>query len=316
MMKKQEIHDSFYQVMDAELAALRFASSMMYTDLPAIVEKIINAKGKVLFIGVGKSGLILKKTTSTFNSLRIPAYFLHAGEMLHGDLGAISKNDVIIIASKSGNSQEIVAVLDALEGRDVIGITEQKDSELGRRCKYQILIPPSKEADEFNIVPTSSTTVQLAICDALALTVVRNMETSKEDFASAHPGGALGKRLNLKVGHIMKAMDYYVSQESPLPEVVVAISAGRMGACAVIENKKVVGIITDGDIRRMIEKGWNPEVQAKEIMSDNPKTISSSAKVLEAMHIMEDNKITQLIVQDEDQFKGFVHLHDCLSSGV
>jgi arabinose-5-phosphate isomerase len=283
-------------------------------------QAIYNSKGRLIVTGIGKSAIIAQKMVATFNSTGTPSMFLHASEAIHGDLGMVQKEDIIICISKSGNSPEIKAVIPFLKrfGNTLIAITGNMTSFLAKGSDYVLNTTVASEACPNNLAPTNSTTAQLVMGDAIAVCLMEMHNFKAEDFAVYHPGGALGKRLLLRVKdmleHTLKPM---VAPDTAIKKVIFEISEKRLGVTAVIENDKVIGIITDGDIRRMLnERDSFATLTAKDIMTKNPKLIQSNDMVADALNILEDFSITQLIVVDHGKYKGVLHLHDILKEGI
>lgn len=283
-------------------------------------QAIYSSKGRLIVTGIGKSAIIAQKMVATFNSTGTPSMFLHASEAIHGDLGMVQKDDIIICISKSGNSPEIKVVVPFLKrfGNTLIAITGNMTSFLAKGSDYVLNTTVDAEACPNNLAPTNSTTAQLVMGDAIAVCLMEMRNFSAEDFAIYHPGGALGKKLLLRVKdmleHTLKPM---VSPDTAIKQVIFEISEKRLGVTAVIENDKVIGIITDGDIRRMLnERDSFAELTAKDIMTKNPKLIQSNDMVVDALNILEDFSITQLVVVDNGEYKGVLHLHDILKEGI
>lgn len=284
------------------------------------VEIIFQSKGRLVVTGIGKSAIIGQKMVATFNSTGTPSMFLHAAEAIHGDLGMIQKDDVIICISKSGNSPEIKALIPLLkrDGNILIGISGNSSSFLAKNSDCVLNTTVEAEACPINLAPTNSTTAQLVMGDALAICLMEMRDFKAEDFAKYHPGGALGKKLLLKVKdmieHSQKPM---VNPDTPVKKVIFEISEKRLGVTAVIENNEVVGIITDGDIRRMLnDRDTFTDLTAKDIMTRNPKSTQSNTMAIDALQILENHSITQLIVIDNGEYKGVLHLHDILKEGI
>lgn len=284
------------------------------------VEIIFQSKGRLVVTGIGKSAIIGQKMVATFNSTGTPSMFLHAAEAIHGDLGMIQKEDVIICISKSGNSPEIKALIPLLkrDGNPLIGISGNSNSALAKGSDYVLNTTVDMEACPINLAPTNSTTAQLVMGDALAVCLMEMRDFKPEDFAKYHPGGALGKKLLLKVKDLIEHNQKpIVAPDTPVKKVIFEISEKRLGVTAVIENNKVVGIITDGDIRRMLNNRDSfADLTAKDIMSKNPKFTQSNTMAIDALQILENHSITQLIVVDNDEYKGVLHLHDILKEGI
>jgi arabinose-5-phosphate isomerase len=284
------------------------------------VKEIFESKGRVIVTGVGKSAIIAQKITATFNSTGTPAIFMHAADAVHGDLGIIQKSDIIICISKSGNTPEIKVLVPLLKsaGNKLMAMVGNVDSYLANQADYIINCTVEKEACPNNLAPTSSTTAQLAMGDALAVCLLECRDFTSEDFAKYHPGGALGKRLYLKAGDLAaQNLKPQVLKTDTVRSVIVEISSKRIGAAAVLENNKLIGIITDGDIRRMMEKyEFINELIAADIMSLQPKTIDADELAVNALNLMQQKNISQIIVTKEGAFFGFIHLHDLLKEGI
>jgi len=284
------------------------------------IQIIFNSKGRLIVTGIGKSAIIAQKMVATFNSTGTPSLFLHASEAIHGDLGMMQTDDVIICISKSGNSPEIKVLVPLLKrfGNQLIAITGNMSSFLAKESKYVLNTTVDAEACRNNLAPTNSTTAQLVMGDALAVCLMEMRNFTSEDFAKYHPGGALGKKLLLRVTDMLEnSLKPMVAPDAPIKKVIFEISEKRLGVTAVVENEKVIGIITDGDIRRMLnENDTFTHLTAKDIMTKNPKMIQSSIMVSDALNILEDFAITQLIVVDNDEYKGVLHLHDILKEGI
>ncbi|MCZ8091082.1 MAG: KpsF/GutQ family sugar-phosphate isomerase [Flavobacterium sp.] len=284
------------------------------------VEAIFSSKGRLVVTGIGKSAIIAQKIVATLNSTGTPSLFLHASEAIHGDLGMVQPDDVVICISKSGNSPEIKVLVPLLKrfNNTLIAITGNVSSFLGKEANYTLNTYVEKEACPNNLAPTNSTTAQLVIGDAIAVCLMEMRNFTAEDFAKYHPGGALGKKLLLRVGEMLDTTHKpVVAPNSSIKTVIVEISEKRLGVTAVVEDDKVIGIITDGDIRRMLNKTETiAGLTAKEIMTVNPKTIQSTDLVSDALNILEDFSITQLVVVDGNEYKGVLHLHDILKEGI
>jgi len=284
-------------------------------------DSIYNCKGRLVITGIGKSAIIAQKIVATMNSTGTPAMFLHASEAIHGDLGMVQPNDVIVCISKSGNSPEIKVLIPIIKnfGNPIIAITGNLDSFLAKNAQFVLDTTVSKEACPNNLAPTSSTTAQLVMGDALAVCLMEMRQFKSQDFAKYHPGGALGKKLLLKVKDLLDNENKpCVQLNDDVKKVIVEISEKRLGVTAVVDsNEKVVGIITDGDIRRMLYKNDSfLGLEAKDIMTVNPKSIHPDNLVIDAFSIMENFSITQLLVLENGSYKGIVHLHDILKEGI
>ncbi len=284
------------------------------------VELINRSNGRVVFTGIGKSANIANKLVATFNSTGTPALFMHAADALHGDLGLVQRDDVIICISKSGNSPEIKALLPLLKslGNTVVAMVGNLESFLAQRAHLIVNTTVEKEACPNNLAPTSSTTAQLAMGDALAICLMELNGFGEKDFARFHPGGALGKRLYTTLADILREDDPpAVLPHTPLKAVIIEISQKRKGATAVVDEGRIAGIITDGDIRRMLERNLDlTRTTANDIMSPSPKSMPSDALAVDAFSLMEANSITQVLVTEENKYKGIVHLHDILREGI
>ncbi|SHI51965.1 KpsF/GutQ family sugar-phosphate isomerase [Flavobacterium haoranii] len=284
------------------------------------VLKIYETKGRLVVTGIGKSAIIAQKIVASLNSTGTPSLFLHAAEAVHGDLGMVQPEDIIICISKSGNSPEIKVLVPLLKrfGNILIGMTSDRNSFLGKESHYIMHAHVDREACPNNLAPTNSTTAQLVLGDALAVALMELRQFKSEDFAIYHPGGALGKKLLLRVADMLDTTHTpQVSPDASIKKVIMEISEKRLGVTAVIDNNKVIGIITDGDIRRMLNANDSfTHLTAQDIMTKNPKNISSDILVSEALSILENNSITQLMVIDNDEYKGVLHLHDILKEGI
>ncbi|UYW00491.1 KpsF/GutQ family sugar-phosphate isomerase [Flavobacterium agricola] len=290
-------------------------------DFTAAVEKIYQSKGRLVVTGIGKSALIGSKIVATLNSTGTPSLFLHAAEAMHGDLGIVQPGDVVLCISNSGNSPEIKVLAPLLKryGNTLIGMTANPESFLGKTSDLIIQSYVKEEACPNNLAPMDSTTAQLVLGDALAVCLMELRNFKADDFALYHPGGALGKKLLLRVENMLDASKKpLVNPNSSIKDVIVEIGEKRLGVTAVVENGKIVGIITDGDIRRMLATRDDLQgVLAADIMSKNPKTITLKDMVVDAFNLMENNAITQLIVVDEaNNYQGIIHIHDILKEGV
>ena len=289
-------------------------------DFAKSVTEIYNTKGRLVVSGIGKSALIAQKIVATLNSTGTPSLFLHAAEAVHGDLGMVQPEDIIICISKSGNSPEIKVLAPLLKrfGNTLIGMTADKNSFLGKESHYILHAYVESEACPNNLAPTNSTTAQLVLGDALAVCLMELRQFKSEDFAVYHPGGALGKKLLLRVKDMLDTTRApHVTPDASIKKVIMEISEKRLGVTAVIENDQVIGIITDGDIRRMLNnRDTFSDLTARDIMTINPKHIPSSILVSEALNVLENNAITQLVVIDDQEYKGILHLHDILKEGI
>ena len=304
----------------AESQAIAKLTEFINDDFIKATRAIYDCKGRLIVTGIGKSAIIAQKIVATMNSTGTPSMFMHASEAIHGDLGMIQNDDIIICISKSGNSPEIKILVPLLKrfGNLLIGMTGNMTSFLAKGSDYVLNTTVEFEVDPLNLAPTSSTTAQLVMGDTIAVCLMEMRGFKAEDFAKYHPGGALGKKLLFKVGSMLEnTLKPMVTPDTPIKKVIFEISEKRLGVTAVVEDNKVVGIITDGDIRRMLnDRDTFAELTAKDIMTKNPKVIKSTDMVVAAFNLMEDNSITQLVVVDADGYKGVLHLHDILKEGI
>ncbi|MEZ7503821.1 SIS domain-containing protein [Flavobacterium sp. Arc2] len=320
MTSKENILATAKKTILSESQSIEKLTDFLDDNFSDATQAIYNSNGRLIVTGIGKSAIIAQKMVATFNSTGTPSLFLHASEAIHGDLGMVQKDDIIICISKSGNSPEIKVLVPLLKrfGNTLIAITGNMTSFLAKGSDYILNTTVDAEACPNNLAPINSTTAQLVMGDAIAVCLMEMRNFSAEDFAIYHPGGALGKKLLLRVKdmleHTLKPM---VSPDAPIKQVIFEISEKRLGVTAVIENDKVIGIITDGDIRRMLnERDSFAELTAKDIMTKNPKLIQSNDMVVDALNILEDFSITQLVVVDNGEYKGVLHLHDILKEGL
>lgn len=303
-----------------EAKAIANLEQLLDQNFAQAVEAIYNSKGRVIITGIGKSAVIATKIVATLNSTGTPAVFMHAADAIHGDLGTILKDDVVICISKSGNTPEIKVLVPLIKnfGNTLISITGNPDSFLGQQADYTLNSYVEKEACPNNLAPTTSTTAQLVLGDALAVCLLKLRNFSSTDFAKYHPGGALGKKLYLRVGDIAdQNQKPAVAPSTPIPQVIVEISEKMLGVAAVIEDDQIIGVVTDGDIRRMLFKTTDISgLQAKDIMSEHPKTIEHDAMAVDALDVLEENKISQLLAVKEGKYYGVVHLHNLIREGI
>ena len=306
-------------IIDESLAISKLADFVDESFAEA-VQLIYNSEGRVIITGIGKSAIIANKIVATLNSTGTPSVFMHAADAIHGDLGLVLKEDVVICISKSGNTPEIKVLIPLLKKakNTLIAITGNLKSMLAEQADFIFNSYVEKEACPNNLAPTTSTTAQLVIGDALAVCLLKIRGFSSDDFAKYHPGGALGKKLFLTVKDLLALNEKpAVSLKSGVKEVIIEISKKRLGVTAVTENNKIVGIITDGDLRRMLANSEDfSKLCAEDIMSKAPKTINVNAMAIEAMELMETSEISQLLVQDEEHYAGVIHLHDLIKEGI
>ncbi len=304
----------------SESKAIEKLAELLTTDFVSTVETILTMKGRLVVTGIGKSAIIAQKIVATLNSTGTPSLFLHASEAIHGDLGMVQPGDVVICISKSGNSPEIKVLAPIIKrfGNTLIGMTGNTHSFLAQQSDLVLDTTVAEEACPLNLAPTSSTTAQLVMGDAIAVTLMEMKQFTAEDFAKYHPGGALGKKLLLRVKDMLNnGLKPQVTPETSIKSTIFEISEKRLGVAAVVDQGKVIGIITDGDIRRMLNKTDSINgLVAKDIMTSNPKTITSNTMVVDALNLLEDFSITQLVVVDDQEYKGVLHLHDILKEGI
>lgn len=287
----------------------------------ACVREIYSAKGRVVITGVGKSAIIANKIVATLNSTGTPSLFMHAADAIHGDLGMVQREDIVICISKSGNTPEIKVLVPLLKrrGAKLVALVSNTNSYLSEHADFLLNATIAEEACPNNLAPTTSTTAHLALGDALAVCLLELRNFSSRDFAEYHPGGSLGKQLYLKVSDIYPQHKLpAVSAETPLKDVIIEISGKRLGCTSVLDgNNNLLGIITDGDLRRMLQKDTRlDDVKAQDIMSPNPKRIEKDEFAVKALHLMQESNITQLVVMDGQKVAGFIHLHDLLKEGI
>ena len=308
------------RTLEIESKAIANLIELLDEQFAQAVQFILESKGRVVVSGVGKSAIVASKIVATLNSTGTPAIFMHAADAIHGDLGTIQENDVVICISKSGNTPEIKALLPLIKiGKNkLICITGNMDSMLAKQADFVLNTFVEKEACPNNLAPTTSTSAQMAIGDALAICLLELKGFSSADFAKYHPGGALGKKLYLRVADIV------VNNEKPLvdintsvKDVIVEISSKMLGVTAVTENNKVVGIVTDGDIRRMLSKYDNISgLTAKDIMTSNPKSVDVDTLAINALKLLQEKSISQLLAFDGDTYAGVVHIHNLINEGI
>ena len=319
-MDKKSIIEFGKEVIKLQSESINSISKYIDENFDKAIQIILKSTGRVVVTGIGKSAIIANKIVATLNSTGTPSIFMHAADAIHGDLGIIKSDDVIICISKSGNTPEIKALLPMLKGmgNDLVAITGDINSYLAKQSDFILNTSVEKEACPNNLAPTSSTTAQLVMGDALAVCLLECRNFSDTDFARFHPGGTLGKRLFLKVSDLCAQNDSpKVDLDSDIKSVIVEISQKRLGSTAVMKNDVLQGIITDGDIRRMLESGNDiMRLQAKDIMCKTPKKIQADELAAAALKIMEEHNITQLLVMQGVRYIGIIHLHDILKEGI
>jgi len=318
---KKVIIDSVKSVIETETAAALKLKEFIDEHLAEIISKISECQGRVIVSGVGKCVFVAQKMVATLNSTGTPAEFLHCADAVHGDLGMIQKGDVVLVISKSGNTPEVKRLVPFIKnfGNYLVAMVSSRDSFLAHHADDVIYVPVEREACQNNLAPTSSTTAQLIMCDAIAVCLSKLKHFGREDFARFHPGGSLGKRLFMTVGDLLdRANKPFVSPDDSIPETILNISAHRLGATVVLDgNGSMLGIITDGDVRRMVERGCDyNSLCAGDIMTVNPKIIDINALAVDALEVMERNEITSVVVLDEGAYAGLVHIHDIMKEGI
>ncbi len=319
-MNNDKIISVAKQTIETESKAILNLVSLVDQQFAEAVRYIYQSNGRVIVTGIGKSANIGTKIVATLNSTGTPSIFMHAADAIHGDLGTIQENDSVICISKSGNTPEIKVLVPLIRalGNKLIAITSNKNSFLGQQANYILNAYVEKEACPNNLAPTSSTTAQLVMGDALAMALLNLRGFSSSDFAKFHPGGSLGKQLYLRVSTLTQENKKpQVSPKANIKDVIMEISKNMLGVTAVIEGSDIVGIITDGDLRRMMSNNDSfAGLTAKDIMSKNPKTIDNNAMAVAAMELMESHGITQVIAQENGVYCGIVHIHDLTKEGI
>lgn len=318
--KQEQIKRLAIKTLEIESQAIARLKKTIDEQFIACVELLFKSKGRIVVTGIGKSAIIGQKIVATLNSTGSPAIFMHAADAIHGDLGIIQKNDVLICISKSGDTAEIKVLIPLLKnwGNKLIGMVGNKTSYLAKHCDLVLDTTVIEEACPNNLAPTSSTAAQMAMGDALAVCLLDLNGFSARDFAMYHPGGSLGKKLYLKV------KDIYPSNASPavapnddIKKVIVEISSNRLGAAAVISKGKILGIITDGDLRRMLlTKKSLDGILAKDIMNPKPKSSNKETMAADALNMMKEYNISQLLITDKGKYLGMIHLHDLIREGI
>jgi len=320
-MTKENIKASGQSTFLSEARSLTNIAESLDKHFVELVELCYNNKGRIILTGIGKNQHIGQKITSTLNSTGTPSIFIHAGDAIHGDMGVIQKDDLIICLSKSGNSQEIKTLIPFIKalGNQIIGIVSDPESYLAKQANLTLILPVEEDACPHNLAPTNSSTVFLVFGDALAICLLQLNNFSSEDYGILHPGGSLGKKLHLKVS------DLYILNSKPEVRLdtsfrnsIIEISTKRLGATAVLDKDNMLkGIITDGDLRRSLEHSSELDsLTAKHLMSTNPKTIRPTAFATEALDLMQSNNITQLLVVENSEYLGVIHIHDILKEGI
>ena len=319
-MKKIDLNKISKDVLDNYTSSVSYVEECIDENFEVIIDYISKIKGRVIITGIGKSAIIGMKISATLNSTGTPSIFLHGSDALHGDIGVATKNDVMICLSKSGSNSETVDLVKQIKklGIKLIGITSDENSFLAKNADYSIVNKIEREACPNNLAPTTSTSMQLLIGDLIAICLMSIKEFKSEDFALYHPSGSLGKKLTLKVSDIMNYNSSpKVEINLSIKDAINEISSKMYGATAVLDNNIVVGIITDGDIRRVLNKNKNPmNLKVDEIMVKNPKFVSGDMLGSEALNLMNKSKITQLLVINDGHYKGMIHMHELLKAGL
>ena len=317
----KNIRETAKEVLLNEAQAIEKVAELINEEFESAVEAILECKGRVVVSGIGKSAIIANKITATFNSTGTPSIFMHAADAIHGDLGMIKKEDIVMVLSKSGNTPEIKVLIPLVKrtGCKLVALVGNVDSELALQSDYVIDGSIEEEACPHNLAPTTSTTAHLALGDALAVCLLEARGFTSSDFARFHPGGSLGKQLYLKVEDIYPNNQCpVVLTDASIEEIILEMTSKRLGATAVVdESQKLQGIITDGDLRRMLtDKNAQGNASAATIMSKGPRTVNKDCFAAQALALMQQHNITQLIVTEDEKVLGFVHLHDLLKEGI
>ncbi|HSO85711.1 MAG TPA: KpsF/GutQ family sugar-phosphate isomerase [Draconibacterium sp.] len=320
MKKDKQILETAKRTVQIEADSIQQLIAYLDDTFVQAVKTIIESKGRVVITGIGKSAIIGNKIVATFNSTGTPAIFMHAADAIHGDLGTIQKDDVVIFISKSGNTPEVKVLVPLIKKstNKIIAITGNTDSYIAQQADIVLNAYVEKEACPNNLAPTSSTTAQLVLGDALAVCLLEQRDFTSKDFARFHPGGVLGKQLYLRVRDLIaNNAKPEVGPEATIKDVIYEISAKRMGTSAVVENGRVIGIITDGDIRRMLERNDDiKHLKAKDIMSKNPKWIAPDEMAVDAVKVMKKHDISGILVIDDNKYLGIIHFQDLLKEGL
>ena len=320
MISSQEIKKIAKNCINVQYHAILELKNRIDDNFTSIISFILESKGRLIVVGIGKSANIGRKMVATFNSTGQPSIFLHASEAIHGDLGNIQKEDVVMCVSKSGNTPEIKSVVSVIKkmSNPIIAMTGNTKSYLAQEAEFVIDVSVLKEACSNDLIPTSSTTAQLVMGDALAISLLECNNFTDEDFARFHPGGTLGKRLSSRLSDLINSDNKpIVTSDDLVNSVILEISNKRLGATAVIDNDELKGIITDGDLRRMIEKEEDfSTLRARDIMTKDPIIMNTEDLAYNGLRLMEKNNISQLIILDNDSYVGIVHIHDIIKLGV
>lgn len=320
MSNRKKIIESATQAISNELDAVSGLQNSVNEGFIDAVELIFVSQGRLIVTGIGKSAIIGKKIVATLNSTGTPSIFMHAADAIHGDLGIVRKDDIVLLLSKSGETPEIKILVPLLKGRKnkLIALVGNTSSYLARHSDIILNATVEKEACPNNLAPTSSTTAQMVLGDALAISLLELRDFTAADFAKIHPGGALGKRMFLRVEDLSANNEVpKVDIDEQMDNVIIEMTSKRLGVTAVMDNGKLAGLITDGDLRRMIQK-YNDyhKLKARDAMTSDPKTIEHDAMVVDALSLMKQNNITQVAVMVNNEYAGIIHLHDILDEGI
>ena len=319
-MKSEIIIPTALRTLQLQADSIRDLAAFINEDFVKAVERVAVNSGRLVVSGIGKSAIIAQKIVATLNSTGTPSIYMHAADAIHGDLGMIQKDDIVLVISKSGDSPEIKVLLPLVKGFGnlIIGMTGNIQSFLANNCDILLNTTVLHEACPNNLAPTTSTTAQMVMGDALAVCLMELKGFNSQDFAKFHPGGTLGKKLYLRVVDILAPQRPCVQLDSSVKEVIVEITKNRLGATAVVDNSnQICGIVTDGDLRRMLEKSDSFSMfTAKDIMSKTPKLIASDSLAAEAFELMRKNNINQLLVTENDSYVGVVHIQDLIREGI
>lgn len=316
----QSILHSAKRTLEAEGRAVTNLVNQLDEQFVYAVQHMVAAQGRVIVSGIGKSAIVAAKMVATLNSTGTPSIFMHAADALHGDLGTIQENDVVLCLSQSGNSPEIKALLPLIKIRKntLIGMTGNSGSALAKQADFVLTTTVEQEACPHNLAPTTSTSAQMALGDALAISLLELRGFSASDFAKYHPGGSLGKKLYLRAADIvMNNQKPRVDVTASVKEVIVEISEKRLGVTAVVADDRLVGVITDGDIRRMLSRYDTIKgLQAKDVMTSNPITVAATELAVKALELLQENSIQKILVVDNNRYAGVIHLHDLINEGI
>jgi arabinose-5-phosphate isomerase len=319
-MQPDQIIATARRTIQSQARSVADLEGFIQDDFVHAVERISVSKGRLVVSGIGKSAIIAQKLVATLNSTGTPALFMHAADAIHGDLGMIRPEDIVLIISKSGDSPEIKLLIPLIRGfgNVLIGMGGNLRSHLAQQSDFYLNTTIEQESCPNNLAPTNSTTAQLVMGDALAVCLMEMKGFASEDFARFHPGGALGKKLYLRVADLMHVQAVLLQPETPVKQIILEITRNRLGAVAIQQHSgEIAGIITDGDIRRMLEKHDQiAQLSASDVMSMNPRSIASDALAAEALNTMRTNNINQLLVHEGNKLAGIIHIQDLIREGI